>query len=249
MNLFTVKENRKLSQRYHLLILEGELENPLPGQFVMVRAWPGFDPLLARPFSIHDHEPDKLSLLFEVKGRGTKLLAALEPGAKVEVLGPLGQGFPEVNSGEVILVAGGIGIAPFFWTAKKLKEKGLQINLFYGARTKNDFLRLKEFEDLGISLNLSTEDGSLGFKGFVTEPLKGYLHEPGEKIIFACGPMPMLSAVAKVAKDLGVRAYVSLEAHMACGLGMCLGCVVKRQERGYLHVCSEGPVVPAERVF
>ncbi|AEH44841.1 oxidoreductase FAD/NAD(P)-binding domain protein [Thermodesulfatator indicus DSM 15286] len=249
MKIFTTKENKKLTEKYWLLTLEGEIKKPSPGQFVMVRAWPGFDPLLSRPFSIHYYEPGRLSILYEVKGRGTKLLAKLGPGKKVEILGPLGQGFPEVSSRDIILVAGGIGIAPFLFTAKEFIRKGHQVHLFYGARTQNDFLCLKEFEALGVSLTLTTEDGSLGTKGFITQPLKAYLSKHKKGVIFACGPMPMLSAVAQVTKESGIKAFVSLEAHMACGLGLCLGCVVKHKEQGYLHVCSEGPVVPAENVF
>ncbi|WP_456369640.1 dihydroorotate dehydrogenase electron transfer subunit [Thermodesulfatator atlanticus] len=249
MKSFLVKAKEEVAPGYVLLTLAGDLAPAQPGQFVMLRAWPAFDPLLARPFSIHDAAPGLLKILFQVRGRGTTLLAQKKPGDLIEVLGPLGRGFPVEENAPALLVAGGIGIAPFLFFAKRLLEVGRKVVLFYGARGEGDLLCLEEFESLNIPLKISTEDGSKGAKGLVTDLLQTYLSQDGKGIVYACGPMPMLSAVAEVARHFNTKAYVSLEAHMACGLGMCLGCTVARKEKGFLHVCSEGPVVPAEAVF
>ena len=228
--------------------LEGNL-GARPGQFVMVRAWPGFDPLLARPFSVHDQESSYFSLLFQVRGRGTKILSQKNEGEKISILGPLGTGFDLSQKGAAILVAGGLGIAPFLFLAKELRKQKKDVFLFYGARTQKELLLLKEFEKLGVKLFLATEDGSRGHKGFVTEPLIRFLENNSQGAIYACGPLPMLKAVGELSRKFGLKSFVSLEAHMACGLGMCLGCVVPKKNQGYLHVCIEGPVVPAEFVF
>ncbi len=240
---------RRLKGNYFLLWLsrEGLRSLPQPGQFVMLRAWPGLDPLLARPFSVHDLREDGFAILYQVRGRGTQLLNQLRKGDPVDVLGPLGQGFPEPTTEEVFLVAGGIGIAPFLLAARHLRERH-KVSLFYGARSSSDLLRLKAFKELRVSIHLSTEDGSAGAKGLVTEILRKSLGRT-RATIWACGPMPMLKAVAELTREAQVKAYLSLEAKMACGLGLCLGCVVPKGSRGFLHVCTEGPVVEAEALF
>ncbi len=244
-----ILSQRKLKGDYFLLWLsrEGLRNTPAPGQFVMLRAWPGLDPLLARPFSVHDLREDGFAILYQVRGRGTRLLSQLKKGNLVDVLGPLGQGFPEPTTEEVFLVAGGIGIAPFLLAARHLYQRH-KLSLFYGARSSSDLLRLKAFKELRIPIYLSTEDGSAGVKGLVTEILRKALGQ-AKTTIWACGPMPMLKAVAELAQEAGVKAYLSLEAKMACGLGLCLGCVVPKGSHGFLHVCTEGPVVEAEVLF
>ncbi len=219
-----------------------------PGQFCMLRAWPGKDPLLARPFSVHDREGDRLTFLIQVRGRGTALLSRLRAGDEIEILGPLGRGFPAPSGVRVYLVAGGLGVAPFYLAAKELLARGIEVELLYGARSREDLVRLSAFRRLGLTVKVATEDGSLGHRGLVTELLEEALAR-AEGEVFACGPWPMLQAVAEVGRRHGARTFLSLEARMACGLGLCLGCAVKRRAGGYLHVCTEGPVVPAEAVF
>ncbi len=246
MREFRLLRNEVLAPGYHRLTFEGKLTGR-PGQFLMVRAWEGYDPLLARPFSLHELHEASFSILFQVRGRGTSYLSQLKPGAKVEILGPLGRGFPPPSEGPLILVAGGIGIAPFKFLAKEYIPG--EIILFYGARSAKDLIISDEFKALGVEVFLATEDGSTGFSGLVTEPLGDFLKQNPKCTIYACGPTPMLKAVAKIAKELGLKAFVSLEARMACGLGMCLGCTVPTKGEGFLHVCTEGPVVAAEQVF
>ncbi len=244
-----VLSHRRLKGDYFLLWLsrEGLRSTPAPGQFVMLRAWPSLDPLLARPFSVHDLGDDGFAILYQVRGRGTRLLSQLKKGDPVDVLGPLGQGFPKPATEEVFLVAGGIGIAPFLLAARYLAPSH-KPSLFYGARSSSDLLRLRAFKELRIPIHLSTEDGSAGARGLVTEILKKALGRT-KVTVWACGPMPMLKAVAELAREARVKAYLSLEAMMACGLGLCLGCVVSKGDQGFLHVCTEGPVVEAEALF
>ncbi len=245
-----VISNRFLKKDYFLLWIDEPYvaKSARPGQFVMIRAWPGKDPLLARPFSIHDVDNERFAVLYQVKGRGTKLLSQIKRGGLLDVLGPLGCGFPDLSSHNVFMVAGGIGIAPFLFTAKYLLKKGHKVRLFYGTRTTSDLIRVKAFQRLGIPVTLSTEDGSFGHKGLITEPLERALGME-KAVVFACGPMPMLKAVADIAKRQRIKAYLCLEARMACGLGLCLGCVVPHQTNGFLHVCIEGPVVEAKEIF
>ncbi len=248
MRTFPLLKNECLAPGFFRFRLRGNI-GARPGQFVMVKAWPGFDPLLARPFSVHDQDETTFSILFQVKGRGTAILATQKEGDEIQVLGPLGRGFDLSSVGPAILVAGGIGIAPFLFLAKQLKAQGQKIYLFYGAKTATELLLLDEFETLGVEIFLATEDGKAGRRGFVTEPLRSFLEKSPQGVIYACGPLPMLKAVSDLAFTFGLKAFLSLEARMACGLGMCLGCTVPKADGKFLHVCTEGPVVLAEEVF
>ncbi len=215
-----------------------------PGQFVMLRG-EGLDPLLPRPFSVHDQEGDYLDLLIQPRGRFTRYLSQIRHGERLILVGPLGRGFPqpEKKKPPFLLVAGGIGVAPFgLW----LKMFG-PAPLIYGARSRQDLIRLSFWKALARPLILTTEDGSLGQRALVTSPLQEALKK-GPRTILACGPTPMLAAVARLAQETNSPAYISLEAQMACGTGLCLGCAVKARPGGYLHVCQEGPVVLAEEV-
>lgn len=222
-----------------------------PGQFVMVRVSEGLDPLLRRPFSIHQVAKGGLvQILFKVVGRGTRALANLQPGQQLDMLGPLGRGFIYDSTGQHYLIGGGIGIAPLLFLAKKmLKEvEPSTIRVLLGAATGGELEVLGEdFASLGIDVQLATDDGSLGKEGLVTELMTSL--QPGEGTVYACGPYPMLRAVAGICRDKGWGCQVSLETIMACGLAACLGCAVLRGEmNGYVHVCKDGPVFNAEEV-
>jgi dihydroorotate dehydrogenase electron transfer subunit len=221
-----------------------------PGQFVMVRAGEGLDPLLRRPFSVYRvDETGILQILFKVVGRGTDWLARLRPGEYVDVLGPLGQGFSLLEQGGVCLVGGGIGVAPLFFLAQRQRSKQPEgeIELLLGARTKIEVTALAQgFANLGVTVRLATDDGSAGHHGLVGELLTA-LPGDGPDRVFACGPHPMLAAVAGICQENGWPCQVSSEAAMACGLGACLGCAqpAAGKEKGYLHVCKQGPVFDA----
>jgi len=223
----------------------------LPGQFVMVRVGEGLDPLLRRPFSIHRVNADgTLSLLFKVIGKGTRLLAGITAGATVDLIGPLGNGFNLDPPGSFCMIGGGMGIAPLYFLAQKFRQteyRGNNQPVLLGAQTQAELLLLaEEFSELGYSVLTATDDGSLGHQGFVTELLDEILLQV--KQVYACGPIPMMRKVALKCRDAGVSCQVSLETHMACGLGACLGCTFPASGGGYKHVCKDGPVLSAEEV-
>lgn len=229
-----------------------------PGQFVMIRPNKFAEPILPRPFSIHRVQGDNMELLFKVVGQGTRQLAELKRGDLLEVRGPLGHGFDLGKAQEPILVAGGMGVAPLLFLAEAWKgrqKKGSKKfpKLFIGARTGEELLCLKEFKRAGVEVLAATEDGSFGEKGLVTRLLKKKVNKPSsDQSLFVCGPSPMLKAVGNWAIRKGVSCQLSLEARMACGLGVCLGCVVARKKENgcsYVNVCQEGPVFEASEVF
>jgi len=234
-----------------------------PAQFFMIGV-PGSDVLLRRPFSVcglpgtfDDASPGTLQVLYRVFGRGTSLLASLGPGAALHVLGPLGRGFepPARPDAVPVFVAGGIGAAPFPAFAVELKRAGFAPTMIYGARSAGELPLLDWFRARCDGVAVTTDDGSSGTRGLVTAPLETLLAGPDrERLhIYACGPSPMLKAVATMTLAAGVPCDLALEAPMACGFGVCLGCVVPTHgatpaEIRYERVCVEGPVMRAERM-
>lgn len=222
-----------------------------PGQFVMVRVGDSLDPLLRRPFSIHRVNKDgTLSLLFKIVGKGTNLLAGLTPGAKLNLIGPLGKGFNLDPEGSFCMIGGGMGIAPLYYLAQEFRRsenKGNDQPVLLGAQTQTELLLLAdEFTELGYSVLTATDDGTLGHHGFVTELLDEILKKV--TMVYVCGPIPMMKIVAEKCANAGVACQVSLETHMACGLGACLGCTFPAHGGGYKHVCKDGPVISADEV-
>ena len=219
-----------------------------PGQFVHVRV-PGLEEsALRRPFSIFDAGDGKLEVLYKKVGRGTEALSAAKPGETVRVMGPLGHGFPLKASGRALLVGGGFGVAPLYFLARKMKEKGLSPKLFVGGRTAADLLALDRFAAIGVEVAAATNDGSFGVKGLVTYPLDDELiavnADGGTFSLFACGPDPMLKAVAMRATGTKSEGWISMDRHMACGVGACYACIQKTV-RGNSRCCVEGPVFAA----
>ena len=233
------------------VLLRLRFEQPLPdiapGQFVQVRIDGSPSTYLRRPISIHDvdFQQNEITLLVQQVGEGTRHLAAVNVGDLINIVFPLGNGFTLPEKGEnVLLVGGGIGIAPLFYFAKVLVEKGIRPTLLLGGKTESDLLRLTDYQQLGEAF-VTTEDGSLGEKGFVT------MHSVWQKQsfdkIYVCGPKPMMKAVAKMAVEKDVWCEVSLENLMACGLGACLCCVEDTVD-GHVCVCKEGPVFNTRRL-
>jgi len=248
-----ITENSSVAPGYYLMVVDsgGIAEGALPGQFVMLKANSGSAPLLRRPLGIHRLKSGRLEFLYQVVGPATEILAQKRSGEFLDILGPLGNGFdlsPVLEGRRPILVAGGMGVAPLTFLAEKLsKEKPL---VLLGARTKSAILCEKEFKAFGCGVLVATDDGSKGFKGFVTDLLANVLLTAGKAqavTVYACGPKPMLKATGLVAADCGVFAEFSLEAHMACGIGACLGCVVETKS-GYKRVCAEGPVFKSNEI-
>jgi len=211
-----------------------------PGQFVMVRCSEGYDPLLRRPMSIHRvGENGALALLFAVVGRGTGWLARRKGGQMIDLLGPLGHGFTlSAESHDLLLVAGGIGIAPLVALAQRGIAQGAQVTLLLGAPTQSQ-LYPSHLLPPGIKIVIATEDGSVGKRGMVTELLAGLAD--GADQIFACGPISMYKAMASQDLLRGRSVQVSIEARMGCGFGGCYGCAVETKS-GLRLVCQDGPV-------
>ncbi len=217
-----------------------------PGQFVQVKVCTGVQPLLRTPLSVHDvnAEQGHLELLYRVVGESTRLLSQVQTGAVLNLLGPLGNGFSLPTSGtEAWLLAGGIGVAPMFYLARKMRQQGVTVRLLYGARTAQELVRADDFADLGVTVDLITDDGSSGQRGTVID-LLATRKLPDDCQLYACGPRPMLKAVDDFAAAAKRPVQLSLEEYMACGIGACLGCVCATKEGGFAHVCTDGPVFP-----
>ena len=259
----------------------------LPGQFVMISVSDTIDPLLRRPMAFYavgeeDGAPTRFSLLVEVMGRGTRLLSQLSAGDAVDVLGPIGQPFvfpkkslvagddPDESPTEHIFVMGGVGSVPFPFLAERMQLAGCTMSAFIGGRTAEHLLCAEDFESLEVPVTRSTDDGSVGHHGLVTAPLVTHLENlrarGGRARLYSCGPTPMMHAVDRLALEYGLPHQVSLEAPMACGIGVCLSCVVPAHTRlagtasatagrphvdaadgygrswSYRRICREGPV-------
>ena len=246
---FKIVKNERLSDSYSLFVLEpthGELPEMLPGQFVQVEVPNSKSTYLRRPISINyvDYANNQLWLLVRKAGEGTSSLMKLAENNIVNLMLPLGNGFTIFPGETMLLIGGGVGVAPLLYLGKKAKEAGANVKFLLGARTENDLLELEQFESVG-DVFVSTENGGKGEKGFVTQ--HSVLNSGSFSRIACCGPMPMMKAVAKIAKDKSIECEVSLENVMACGLGACLCCVEDTVE-GNVCVCKEGPVFNIKRL-
>ncbi len=232
----------------------GLADDAVPGQFTQVRVSDGTDPFLRRTFSISGADPESgvVRLMVDVVGPGTRLLCGMRPGMAISCIGPLGRGFDLAaghDSRACLLVAGGVGVAPLLLLAARLRAKGdRDIHFLMGGRS-SDHVSMAEDPALdGLSVVYATEDGSRGERGYVTIPLESSLREGRFGMLYACGPHPMLKAVAGMARAFRVPCQVSLEERMACGIGACLGCAVKLANGRVVRACSEGPVFDAEEI-
>lgn len=231
-----------------------------PGQFAMLSAGAlteveRSDPLLPRPMAVYrswgQADGADLEFLYKVVGRGTALIAEAVAGQRIRIVGPLGQSFPleEASvSTRAILVGGGTGIASLYELAGSLLGAGRKLDVVLGARSARELMGRDDFESLGAPLHLATEDGSEGERGLVTGPLVTLLAEGGAAIVYSCGPTPMMQRCSELAEAHGARCFVSLENHMACGFGVCLGCAAPRAAGGYALVCRDGPVFDATEI-
>jgi dihydroorotate dehydrogenase electron transfer subunit len=221
-----------------------------PGQFVMVRGDWGSAPLLSRPMSllVGGTRPE---ILIKVVGEGTRRLAQARPGEPLDVLGPLGTAYEDPPAGaRVVLVAGGVGVAPLWFLCEQWSARGRPRPVFlYGGRTARDLPGSDRIASVA-DLEVTTEDGSRGMVGRVTVALAPLLNSAASvpTVVYTCGPNRMMAAVARLAQEVGAPCIASLEAPMACGYGVCLGCAVPRTGGGYHTICVEGPVIDAARV-
>ncbi len=236
--ILEVVENVSLTDKIYKLILKGDIKAiTYPDEFVNLKLDNFY---LRRPFSVSDFEDDKLTIIYKVLGRGTNYMTSLKSGTKIDALINLGNGFQYLSQ-KPLIVAGGIGIAPFVKLIKEFNKKGIKPTLIYGEQTKDNFILLDFFKE-NTNLILTTDDGSLGYHGNSVQ----YLAE--NKLDFdkyyACGPTPMLKTLKKYSDN----GYLSLEAHMGCGFGACMGCSIKTIN-GFKRVCKEGPVFLASEVI
>ena len=229
-------------------------ETAQPGQFVMLSTHRSdsreYDPLNRRPFAVADIEGDEISVYYDVVGRGTKKLTLFRKGDKVPLLGPLGEGiFPVEGVKKAVVVAGGIGASGVSLLVRRLAERGIPTVVLYGARSA-EFLSMREWYDKisqrGVEVRYYTDDGSFGKKGFPVGDLDEFV-DP-DAAIFACGPKPLLRYLKNYSSQRGIKTYLSLDRRMACGWGVCLGCVVKTP-KGFERVCKEGPVFEASELI
>ena len=244
-----IKKKRTAEDTFDITLSCKDLsELAKPGQFVHISV-PGF--FLRRPISICDIDRDNgtIRIVFQVKGKGTKSLSQFETGERLDLLGPLGNGFKLLDCDKkVIAVGGGIGTPPMLAIAKQYGENATAIS---GFRTKDLVILQDDFKAQGNKTILCTDDGTAGEKGFVTDALSRCIEKEKPDIIYACGPIVMLKAVSEIAKTNGIICQISLEERMACGVGACLGCAVKMRGNGnefYGHVCKNGPVFYSEEV-
>lgn len=247
----TVTANTQLNKDHHLLVLHSvvELQDIKPGQFVNILVDKSQSTFLRRPFSIHavDYKCNSVHILIKGIGQGTKCLSQTPVGEQLSVVFPLGNGFslPDTPS-KLLLVGGGCGVAPLLFLAQKLQTAGHEIHILLGARSADDLVELNVYQQYG-ELHTTTEDGSHGEKGFVTNhPLFISEIESFDRI-YTCGPEPMMKAVATIARQKEIFCEVSLENTMACGFGVCLCCVTETVD-GNQCVCSEGPVFNINRL-
>ena len=209
------------------------------GQFLHIKCGDGV--FLRRPISICDTDGDTVRFIFEVKGRGTELLAEKKPGDILDIMGPLGHGFeikPDYKN--AVIIGGGIGVFPLFKLAKSINS-----HVFLGFRSKDRVVMEDEFKGTSKSLTIGTDDGSYGYAGYIAGAAEEFIAENGADIIFACGPAPMLRAVKLIAESRGIPCQISMEQRMGCGIGACLVCTCETNRDGMdgqVRVCKDGPV-------
>jgi len=248
-----VRANREVSSGIYRATLEpvkGTVPDAAPGQFAMIQVKEKSGPLLRRPLSYLQAGAGRIEFLYRVVGVGTRILAQAKKNDELKVLGPLGSGFElSAVKSNALLVAGGIGIAPIYFLAMKLVERKIpKIEVVYGARTAREILFAEDLEKAGIAVRIVTDDGSAGKRALASKEAAKAMGANKPDAVFACGPYPMLRAVAESSARIGAPCQVSIEERMACGVGACMGCAVKT-EQGYLHVCCDGPVFDASVLF
>ncbi len=250
-----VLEHHNFQGDYRILRLSAPLVGPLvkPGQFLELQVPQLGERILRRPFSIYKAGGEGVSILYKAVGRGTEAMRHLKEGDEVDIIGPLGNGYPEADkTKQPVLVAGGYGNAALYILAERLETKGIA---FFGGRTAEDILLVKEFEKLGWDVRPTTDDGSLGTQGLVTAAFDPWMAEQDADSfeLFVCGPNPMLKAMGDRAIENNFTAWLSLDKNMACGVGACLTCVIKRKtEDGdweWARCCKDGPIFESREIM
>ncbi len=237
--IFTIKENTALTESVYKMILSGDTEGIVCGQFVNLK----LDGLyLRRPISVCDCKGEELTIVYKVVGKGTEQMSRMSAGQSLDVLTGLGNGYDLAPAGQkVVCLGGGVGVPPLYMLTKKLREQGKEVTVILGFNTKDEAFYENEFAALGASVLVTTADGSYGIKGFVTDALKDVAYD----YFYTCGPEPMLKAVYKTTDTEG---QFSFEERMGCGFGACMGCSCKTVT-GYKRICKDGPVLRKEEIL
>ncbi len=242
-----VLNNKPLSPDLYLIEFTSMgVENEiLPGNFINIEINKNLDPFLRRPFSIFDTSEGTISVLYRIVGKGTELMKNLKTGEYIDFIGPLGNAYPAPESDEFIFVAGGTGIASVHYMLKAVKKNFPESKriLFWGAKNRHEIVLKEQIENLCSEVVFTTEDGSLGNKGLVTD----FIKTNPNSVIYACGPTPMLKSVYEKTKMN--KSYFSFEERMACGVGVCLGCAIMTKSGKYKYVCKDGPVFEGSEIF
>jgi len=250
-NIFKVVSNEKLCPQFYRLCIDAKsiLKKIKPGQFIHIRVNDGLEPFFRRPFSVYRAQK-YVEVFYEVVGPGTAIMSKMKKGDDVDVLGPVGSEFsmPPKGIKQVVMIAGGIGVAPFLPLTDKLKNRGYELVLLYGGRTKGHTYKMKEFKDNGCAVYITTDDGSVGIKGRVSKLFSRINLDSKSTFIYTCGPHAMMASVQEFAKKNDLRGEVACEEVMACALGACLGCSIKTTN-GYKTVCYDGPVFDLNEVI
>ena len=250
----TVLEHHNFQGEYRILRLAAPLIGPSvkPGQFLHLQIPHLGDRILRRPFSIYKADSNGVAVLYKPVGRGTEFMIPLQVGDTVDIIGPLGNGYPQMKEGSLpVLVAGGYGNAALYLKAKELPVKGVA---FFGGRTAEDILCVEEFKALGWDVRPTTNDGSLGIEGLVTDAFDPWMKEQDIQTLelFVCGPGPMLKAMGDRAIEHDFTAWLSLDENMVCGVGACLTCVIKRKTDDgweWARCCKDGPVFESREIL
>ena len=237
-NKWHLLSNERIAERVWKMVLTGDVSGIVPGQFVELLV-PGH--YLRRPISVCDVDGDRLTLIYKTVGQGTVIMSQMRPDEKLDLLTCLGNGYDMSKAeDEVLLIGGGVGVPPLIYLAKKLREGGKKVHVVIGFNTKSEVFSEEMFLNLGCGVDVCTIDGSYGKHGVVTDVLK-----KSAPYYFACGPMPMLRAIAET---IGTKGQMSMEERMGCGVGICMGCSIETRD-GMKRVCKEGPVFDAESLM
>ena len=235
--IWHIVSNEAIAERVYRMVLQGDTQGMMPGQFVEI-AVPGR--YLRRPISVSDVEGDRLTIIYKTVGHGTAAMAQMQAGDTLDILTCLGNGYDlSKTQDDVLLIGGGVGVPPLIYLAKRLREQGRNVHVVIGFNTQSEVFAEREFAAMGCTVEVCTMDGSYGLRGVVTDVIA-----TPAPYYFACGPLPMLRAVAE---KIGTNGQMSMEERMGCGVGICVGCSIETKN-GVKRVCKEGPVFNANEV-
>lgn len=237
-----IKQNQWIAQDTYKMCLASNITSFMsPGQFINIKI-DGYT--LRRPISISNIEENGYTIIYKVVGDGTKKLSTMQEGESIDVIGPLGSGFPIDDQDNILIVGGGVGVPPLYEVAKQYRKHHKNVEVVLGFNDQESIFYEQEFKSLGCNVSIATMDGSYGTKGTVMDAIEA--NQIKNDYVYSCGPMPMLKAL----EEKYERGYTSFEARMACGIGACMGCVCKDKEDGdiYYRICKEGPVFPIKKV-